>query len=206
MQRRRTLRRCVALFPPSGTQQQRSLRRCVDTLRSCVNTLRSGEYFEPYKYPHDLSFSLHTPFCCPFLFLSCFCCYFCISAPLDQPPWLPGSPLQPNNSDPAPPHGWRHPFQKIHIGSFSERPSISITSRYSTARSSRSVVSLPPTCSSTSLSRTSAGRHFVHPLFLEWPRSCGSSTLFCLSRSAPPSSSGAGGSSLVPKPSTRSTA
>ena len=43
-------------------------------------------------------------------------------------------------------------------------------SRYSTARSSQNVVSPPPMRSSTSPSRTAAGRHYVRLLFPKWPR------------------------------------
>ena len=100
----------------SGTQQRRTLRRCVASItflwytflvRSGVvpyaaaspffhllyviakssmllrrhssllhRALRRDEYFGPYKYLHDCSFSLHTTFCCHFLFLSCF--YFLV--------------------------------------------------------------------------------------------------------------------------------
>ena len=135
--------------------------------------LRSGEYFGPYKYPPDCSFSLHTPFSCPFYFLSCFLCSFCRSTPLDRPTWLPRSPPKPNDSDPVPPRWRHHPLRKIHIGSFPERPSGSITSRYSTARSSPNAVSPLLMHSSTSSSKTVAGRHYVRPLFQEWPRSMG---------------------------------
>ena len=145
------------------------------------------------------------PLYCPFFFLSRLFCYFYRSTPLDRPPWLPVSQPQPNDSDPTLPRKLRHPLWKINMGSFPGRLSGSITSRCSIARSSQNVVSPPPMRSSTSLSRTVASIRFAHPLCLEWPRSCGSSTPICLSRSAPPSSSKVTGSSLVPRPSTGST-
>ena len=94
MQQRRTLRRCVAsitflwytFLVRSGvvpyaaaspffhllyvtTKSSMLLRRHSSPLH---RALRRDEYFGPYKYLHDCSFSLHTTFCCHFLFLSRF--------------------------------------------------------------------------------------------------------------------------------------
>ena len=154
-----SLRNPLPTFRYAAAKVSTSLRKHYSPLR------RSGEYFGLYKYPHGYSFSLYTPFCCPYSFLPHFICSFCRSAPLDRPPWLLGSPPQPNGSDPAPPRGRHHPLRKIHIDSFSERASKSITSHYSTARLSRNAISPLLKHSSTSPSRTVAGRHFVRPLF-----------------------------------------
>ena len=138
--------------------------------------------------------------------LSPFFFFFCRTLTLDRQPWLHRSRSRPKDSDPAPPRRRHHPLQKIHMGSFPERPSGSIISPYSTACLSQNKVFPPSMRSSTSLSRTAVGRHSVHRLSPEYPRLCGSSTPICLSKSAPPSSFEASGSSLVPKPSTRFTA
>ena len=161
--------------------------------------------FFSYKYPSAFSFFPLNKFWLPSpLPLSFFYCV-CRSIPLDRPPWRPRSRSGPKDSDPAPPRGRHYLLRKIHTNSFPRRPSGSITIRCSTTRFSRNAVSPPSMHSSTSLSRTVAGRRFRHPLLLKWPRSCGSSTPICLLRLAPPSSSEESRSSLVPRPVTRST-
>ena len=104
----------------------------------------------------------------------------------------------------APPCGRLHlvggsTSQRILIGSFLEKPSESTMSHYSTSHLFRNEVFQPLTHSSTSSSRTAAGKHSMHPLSLEWPRLCGNSTPICHSRLAPPFLFEASGLSLVPK-------
>ena len=101
----------------------------------------------------------------------------------------------------ATPPPWRIP-----TGSFLGRPSESTMSYCSTAHLSRNEVFQPLKRSSTSSSRTAAGRHSVHPLSSKWLLLCGNSTPIFHSRVAPPFLFEASGSSLVPKKSTRFTA
>ena len=140
-------------------QHRRSLRCCIDTLRHC----EAANILDPI----NTRTTVHFPSTHLFAALSSssliFCCYFYRFSPLDRLPWLPRSQPQPNNSDPAPPRGRHHPLRKIHIDSFPRRSSGSITSLYSTAHSSRNVDFPPQMGSSTSLSRTVAGRRFVLP-------------------------------------------
>ena len=96
--------------------------------------------------------------------------------------------------------------RRIPTGSFPGRPSESTMSPCSTVHLSQNEVFQPIMCYSTSSSRTAAGRHFVHPLSLEWPRLCGNSTPIFHSKLAPPFLSEASGSSLVPKKATGFTA
>ena len=168
-------------------------------LRRALRRNLAGVDFFVYKYPNGFSFFPPHVLAALSSFSLVFYCV-CRSLPIDRPPWLPGSRSHPKDSDLDPPRRRYHPLRKIHTGSFPGRLSGSITSPCSTVCLSQNEVSPPPMCSSTSLSRTAAGRRSMSPLSLEWPRSCGSSTQICLSRSAPPSSSGASGSSLVPRP------
>ena len=121
---------------------------------------------------------------------------------LNLPQWLHESRSWQKDSDPVPPRGRLHPLRRIPIGSFLRRQSESTMSPYSTAHLSRNEVFQPLMHSSTSSSRTMAGRHSVDPLSLEWPQLCGNSTPICHSNSVPLFLSKASGSSLVPKPST----
>ena len=137
----------------------------------------SSANFEPYKYPTDYSFfpstriwpPLHFP--CSFFFLQCLQIFI-----RNRPLWLIGSQPQPKDSAPTPPRWRNHLLRKIYTNSFPGRSSGSTTSPRLTARSSRNAGSPPPMRSSTSLSRAAIGRRSLHPLFPEWPRSCGSFT------------------------------
>ena len=157
---------------------QRALRRCEEpfvaakspsSLRKALRPDEVANILGPINICVANHFSLHPPFFYPFCFLSRFLCVFLQICPLYRPPCLLGSPPQPNGNDLAPPHGRNHPLQKIHIDSFPGRPSRSIISRYSIARSSWSAVFPHPMCSSTSPSRTTDGRPYVRLLFPEWP-------------------------------------
>ena len=174
----------------------RPLRRCI-----------ANKIFDLFlKKSIVFSFSPKKNSWLPFLSLSL--SFLCLpkTLTLDLPQWLHRSRSRQRDREPTPPRRWLHPPRRILTGSFPKRSSVSTMSHCSTAHLFRNEVFQPLTHSSTSSSRTTVGRHSVHPLSPEWPLLCRNSTQICHSRLAPPFLSEASGSSLVPKQSTGFTA